>query len=232
MPYYPQPPQRGFVGRPHPGHVGSGHVGSAVPAACWNVPGFKAAHDALFADAQGLARDINSGLLVAGDFGCTDDMDQSMCEAHIFALMRQDLIQRSGCAYAIPVAGQPCTSDQNIRAVQSKLAEAGLYNDTIDGNWGPNSAKALKASGLSYQQIAIGCEPPIPTYGGGGGGGTTTTPPPTGTGPGTGTGTGTGTNVGYGNGKKDSGTSPWLWAGLAAVAVVGVAVVVTSGDDT
>ena len=228
MPFYPQHAARGSVSGPR-GMVGE----PAVPDACWQIPGFTEAHDALFDRARDIAENYADGLLgpqAVEQIGCAG-MSQSDCEKQVFSLLRSQLIETYGCGGTgtklEPIPNTPCASEHNKMAVQAKLWSMGHYNDKIDGNWGPNSQKALDASGQTYQQLAPGCTGPVPHYTAGTGGGTTTTG-----GGGTDTGDGTGgglTTVGYG--KKDEGTSPWLWAGLAALGVVGVGVLVMSQDE-
>lgn len=230
MPFYPQHAARGSVSGPR-GMIGE----PAVPDACWQMPGFEAAHAALWPQAREIAAQYANDQLgpqAVAQIGCAG-MTESECEAQVIDLLRRELIDSYGCGGTgtklEPIPNTPCASEHNKMAVQAKLWAMGLYNDTIDGNWGPNSQKALDASGQTYQQLAPGCTGPAPHYTAGTGGTTTTGGGGTDTGNGTDTGTGTST-VGYGK-KKDEGTSPWLWAGLAALGVVGVGVLVMSGDD-
>jgi hypothetical protein len=61
-------------------------------------------------------------------------------------------------------SGAPCSSKPVIEYVQA------VIGTTPDGAWGPNSAKALKAHGRSFAQIAAGCKPPVPSVAKSGGG--------------------------------------------------------------
>ena len=52
----------------------------------------------------------------------------------------------------------PCNSKFAIETVQAEIGT------TVDGVWGPKSEAALKKSGKTFQQLAVGCKPPVPSY--------------------------------------------------------------------
>lgn len=120
-----------------------------VPAGCWDKGGFKQAHDMCLVEAQ-----LNCNY-------------EEPCTQSQFNGCAESLPGKYACAEAVPatptsVSGA-CNSGPVIQSVQSKIGTS------VDGQWGPNSQAALTKSGYTFQQLAPGCTPPVPSSGGGGG---------------------------------------------------------------
>jgi hypothetical protein len=186
-----------------------------IPPECLDSPGFQDDLKAASLQASTYATERMEGKSPSPAGLCSAGMDFSDCREAAYLHFLEGVV-RKHCGPPVevhePVAGAPCASAENIKAVQSMLAKATIYTGPVDGKWNAEAEAALKASGLTFEHLAAGCKPPHPALGA----------------PGTGTG---GTNVGYESNGKKKGTSPWLWVGLAAAAVGVVAVVATSGSD-
>lgn len=65
-------------------------------------------------------------------------------------------------AEVVPQPKTPCASQNNKLAVQMILADLGYFKGVQNGIWGPDSQAALEASRQGYQELAVGCTPPVP----------------------------------------------------------------------
>jgi len=102
-----------------------------------------------------------------------------------------------------------CNSAAVIAAVQAQIGTV------ADGKWGPNSRKALAATGRSFTSFAPGCTGAAPN----GGGTTAVGPTTTKRTPGT---TTTPAKTGPGVATASMFSSPMVWIGVAVLAVGGI----------
>lgn len=116
-----------------------------VPWYCWDQPNFKANSDACFAAAQQ---------------GC--DGNQSCINELVDKCMTQFVAVCEKNKGTTGTAGKPSCASK-VSAVQSALKVSVNSNLVVDGKWGPKSQQALEESGLSFETVAGGCTPPVPT---------------------------------------------------------------------